>query len=177
MSERNALWDTLRAQKIFQSFSRSNYQGLQCTSTCQLRKIFSHEQINSFFFWNLTKGSIFLMRHRNFNSRWHWRCLLSWMPLLRTIVCLCPYIEEKDEECYESIQCKKYCHVSNKHFKDQKPTKYVVSMWWYLMLCQKDKWWLRKWKTFSIFEIKSPPLTISHNGTWIKMTHFIPFMA
>ena len=53
-------------------------------------------------------------------------------------------------------------------FKGPKTDKYVVWRWWYKMLCQKVKSWLRKWKTIAFFGKKSPPVAHSYTRNGVK---------
>ena len=61
----------------------------------------------------------------------------------------CVYISTKKTTSF--YYCKKWCHVLNFPFRNQKPDNYNFWWWWYTLFCKKNESRLRKRKTISIF--------------------------
>ena len=106
-------------KNTFQSLGRGDYQGPQCTSTCQVLKTSLEEQTR--FSWTVIKGFIFLKTQKYKNNK----MLLEMSNVLEGIVKdKCAYVHtwKENDNCYECLQCRVCYHPLTNPFKEQKPT-------------------------------------------------------
>ena len=107
-------------KRTFQSLSRGKYHGAQCTSVCQVRNIPFEESTKSSFLKCEQEVYIFEEVQESFQD------------VIGDVYCPERFCADKSvsmsihgknvENCYEYLQCKACCHLSNFPFMDQTPT-------------------------------------------------------